>query len=632
MKRILVRLSMVAVFVLAAVAAQAQTCTTPEATMISPTPGSVLPLGNVTFSWCNASADYFVTVESIPGAHDIFFAFTGGAGGGAGQNFLTLPVVTLPSASCAPAPPIQCIPALGETIHFILDTVKMKTLIGTHDYTYTAAGGGTSTGVWNGGTGAWSNALNWTGGVPNGPVNVFIDKGNVAASAVTLDMNAAVSNLSIDADDSLTFNNATTLALNGTSVSNLGNIFINSTGNPTGISLGAGQSVSLGGAGKVTLSETINNGGAFIGGGSGSTLINADNTIQGAGQIGQGGGLALVNQAKGIISASKNFGLSVNGLGGVSNAGTMKAMAGRTLTLSSAVTNTGSIVTMATNSKVQVTGSINNLGKFTVGAGGLIALTGPFSNFSATTLTGGTYAVTGTLQFPNANVVTNAATLVLSGTASKIIDQASSDGLRNLATNASSGSLTLQSGRLLSTPGAFSNAGKVLVGVGSGFGAGSSYTQTGAAAKTTVDGALSAPAGMTISAGQLFGKGTINATVVSSGAITPGDSATLPGQLSISGTYTQSAVGGLNISIGGLTAGTQYDRLAVTNGVSLNGKLTVKLIKSFVPAIGNSFTIVTGSAVSGTFASVKGLSINSGEHFHVDYGATSVTLTVVAGP
>jgi hypothetical protein len=227
-------------------------------------------------------------------------------------------------------------------------------------------------------------------------------------------------------------------------------------------------------------------------------------------------------------------------------------------------------------------------------------------------------------------VVTNAANLVLSGTASKIIDQFSTNGLRNLATNTTAGSLTVQLGRTLTVPAAFSNAGKVVVGVGSGFGVGTSYKQT--AGRTTVDGALSAPGGMNVQAGMLFGKGTIQSTVTSSGSVTPSDSALLPGQLSIAGTYTQNALGSLNISIGGLTVGTQYDRLAVSNGVSLNGKLILKRINGFLPAIGNSFTILTGSARSGTFSTVTGLSINSGEHFQVNYLPTSVTVTVVSGP
>ena len=62
----------VAIFVVAALVAQAQTC--PTAQLTNPAPGSTLPGSTVTFSWCNASADYFLTVESVQGAHDIFNA------------------------------------------------------------------------------------------------------------------------------------------------------------------------------------------------------------------------------------------------------------------------------------------------------------------------------------------------------------------------------------------------------------------------------------------------------------------------------------------------------------------------------------------------------------------------------
>jgi Big-like domain-containing protein/FIMAH domain-containing protein len=135
-------LCVAAMFALTPTAAQAQTCAGPAAEIISPTPGSTLQAdgaGFVTFTWCNASADYFVIIETVPGAHDIFFAFTGGAGGGAGQNFLSLPIVSsLPNPSCASTPPIGCIPAQGETIIFTLDTVKSKQLLGSFQYTFTA--------------------------------------------------------------------------------------------------------------------------------------------------------------------------------------------------------------------------------------------------------------------------------------------------------------------------------------------------------------------------------------------------------------------------------------------------------------------------------------------------------------
>ncbi|MGB7621132.1 MAG: hypothetical protein WBN92_02175 [Terriglobia bacterium] len=103
------------------------------AQMITPTNGSTLPAGAVTFQWCNANADYFLTIESIVGAHDIFFAFVGGVGPGAGVVSITL------GPACATIPPIGCIPAKGETIHVVLDSVRSKTILSSFTYTYTAA-------------------------------------------------------------------------------------------------------------------------------------------------------------------------------------------------------------------------------------------------------------------------------------------------------------------------------------------------------------------------------------------------------------------------------------------------------------------------------------------------------------
>ena len=99
----------------------------------------------------------------------------------------------------------------------------------------------------------------------------------------------------------------------------------------------------------------------------------------------------------------------------------------------------------------------------------------------------------------------------------------------------------------------------------------------------------------------------------------------------MTGSYTQNSTGTLNISVAGSAAG-KFGELAVSNGVSLGGTLSIKLVNGFVPTIGENFTILTGSAVSEKFATVKGTSINSGEHFQVNYNAASVTLSVVSGP
>jgi len=316
----------------------------------------------------------------------------------------------------------------------------------------------------------------------------------------------------------------------------------------------------------------------------GGNLTNLNNTIQGAGQIGN-------------------------------------TQAG--------VTNKGKIVANQPTALIIDCAGFTNPGTLMVNKGSLMNINQAFSNFSGTTLTGGTYTVSGTLQFNGANIVNNAAHITLAGTASAIVDQAANDGLRNFATITKKGSLALHSAKTLVTPGDLSSAGRLTVGAGTNLKVTGGYTQT--AGTTTVDGTLTAPSGTTIQTGNVFGKGTIASTVVSSGSFTAGDSSTGTGKLSAS-TYTQNSSGSLNVQIGGLTVGKQYSQLAVANGASLNGTLNVTLINNFVPAIGNTFTILTGSAVSGTFATVNGLSINSGEHFTIKYNPTNVTLTVVSGP
>lgn len=128
MKNTTIKLCVAAVFVFAAAFAQAQACSGQLAQMISPTPGSVLPSGAVTFDWCNANADYFLTVEDVPGSHDFFFNIV------PKQTFITL------GPQCAPAPPYGCIPPNGETIHVALWTQIKGVWQGPNTYTYTAAG------------------------------------------------------------------------------------------------------------------------------------------------------------------------------------------------------------------------------------------------------------------------------------------------------------------------------------------------------------------------------------------------------------------------------------------------------------------------------------------------------------
>ena len=95
--------------------------------------------------------------------------------------------------------------------------------------------------------------------------------------------------------------------------------------------------------------------------------------------------------------------------------------------------------------------------------------------------------------------------------------------------------------------------------------------------------------------------------------------------------YTQSASGALIIDIRSLGTA-NHGQLTATEAVSLAGSLTVNLVDSYEPEIGDTFTIVTGTSITGAFDTSNGLVIGNGKQFNVIYNATDVTLEVVAGP
>ncbi|MCX6925680.1 MAG: hypothetical protein NT154_21085 [Verrucomicrobia bacterium] len=109
-----------------------------------------------------------------------------------------------------------------------------------------------------------------------------------------------------------------------------------------------------------------------------------------------------------------------------------------------------------------------------------------------------------------------------------------------------------------------------------------------------------------------------------SGNVTPGAAT---GTLTFVGTYNQTAVGQLNIEIGGLTAGSQYDRLAVSGNANLDGWLNVGLINDFMPAVSNSFRVLTCASLSGQFASYSGLVYYTNGAFSPSYLVNALDLT-----
>ena len=223
-------------------------------------------------------------------------------------------------------------------------------------------------------------------------------------------------------------------------------------------------------------------------------------------------------------------------------------------------------------------------------------LNGLTTNIGAFPGSNGTVAVSGTnAQWNNSGSVYVGGTFTAGGGqgALTISNSTSSVTVGNTLKTWSSGTITLSNGKLKATTlnisaGTFSQSGGQLVA-------------------TTVTGNLSRTAG----------------------TLTPGDTGAA-GLTSITGNYAQQTSATLAIELGGLTAGTQYDRLAATGTATLAGTLQVSLINSFMPGFGNTFQILTAtSGRSGTFGTQTLPALaNSNLEWLVNYGATSLTISV----
>ena len=150
---------------------------------------------------------------------------------------------------------------------------------------------------------------------------------------------------------------------------------------------------------------------------------------------------------------------------GITNAGTLSANQSAPLVIlptAAGLTNTGTISVSA--------GDTMQIG---TSAGGAL------TNFSGNTLTGGTYNLSGTLQFgaSGTTIATNAANITLNG-AGQMLDFGNNNILAGFNNNASTGIFKLASGASLTTTGgSFTNAGSFTVSTGTTFTVGGSQLQ-----------------------------------------------------------------------------------------------------------------------------------------------------------
>jgi hypothetical protein len=351
----------------------------------------------------------------------------------------------------------------------------------------------------------------------------------------------------------------------------------------------------------VTMSNNANN---YIAGGATTDTLTNQETIQGAGHIGNNR-MTLVNS--GTINANQSAGMIIQANGGFTNTGTLGVSSGVLM---------------------QVTG-------------------GPFINFSGSTLTGGTYNVGGTLKIDQlgttgGEIVTNAAKIILNGAGSSFVDSASKDALTNLSANTATGAFTVSGGRTFTTVGNFSNLGTLTVGSGSAF------TVTGALAQISgstlsggtfvLGGNLNVSSGinittnsstLTLQGGTIMSgatnalanlkKNTKSLTLASNANFTTAGNLTNSGNLTVNSGSTLSVTGTLtNLSAGTLTGGT-YTVGGTMQLASANGGITTN-------AANLTLTGTAAKIVDGTSNALAGFSNNTGT-FTL---ANAATLTTAA--
>ncbi len=403
-------------------------------------------------------------------------------------------------------------------------------------------------------------------------------------------LNAAGGVIQVNDSDGLVFDQASTYT-------NSGVIELNGSGPASGFStteLLLDGVVTLDGGGEVVLSNSSANVIQSFAGGD-DTLVNNDNWIHGAGQIGRNA-TTLVNH--GLISADRPVTAAAGtgvleidpGNGGMDNDGVMEATGGGTLRLRDGhYRNAGGEIRAAAGSTVDlVSGAVVEGGRLGSTGSGQIRVDANNVTFDAT----GGMVVDANVQVGSAGRLRvlggleNRGRIDVAGQGQLQVDgpvTLTGGGVVNLAAPDS---------RLVGYPG--SVPGDQLINVDN--------TITGSGTILFLD-------------------------LVNNGVISPGNS---PGTLTIQGAFTQGATGLLEIELAGTGAG-QFDILNISGNALLGGGLQVSLLDGFLPEIGDTFDFLLASAVDGTFdpASVF-FPTFSGRTFALEYGANFVRLTTVA--
>lgn len=243
-------------------------------------------------------------------------------------------------------------------------------------------------------TGNWQEDSTWAGGVaPTGTDNVVIDNSHV----VTISQNTITSgDITINFDGTLKIFNGNFLQVTGNTITNIGNINMDAVS--SGTTLKVDGTVTLTGGGTFSMSNSnLNLIRGVPGGILGDKLVNMNNKIQGAGNLGVNG-LEIDNQAAGVIEANQPTQLLIDpSTDGLTNTGIIRSIGTSTLKLNDGpYTNTNGIINANDNSKLFVgVGAIVREGIVNVNTNAELDLKGTIRDGTFTNTILGTITVSG---------------------------------------------------------------------------------------------------------------------------------------------------------------------------------------------------------------------------------------------
>ena len=352
-----------------------------------------------------------------------------------------------------------------------------------------------------------------------------------------------------------------------------------------------------------TISGPVTFAGAVLDFGGGTFNVTASSTLSGTTALFRGGTVNLagtynVTDGTTVSGATANFTGSVVNVGanpltissGTANFSNTEGTVTTTVLTLSGGTLTGSANLNVTGTLNWTSGTMSGVGVTTIGPSGVLNISGSATKWHFRTINNN-----GTTTWGGGNINTDAVFNNLAGATFDTQSDAIFVSWSGAPQFNNTGTFTKSAGAGVTTidiP--FNNSATTTVSSGT-LRLTRGYTQT-AGALLLKGGDLSSTQVLNLQGGLLGGSGTVTASVTNGGQVSPGAST---GVLTISGAYTQTAIGVLDIQIGGLETGTSFDQLNVTGAASLDGTLAVSLTSGFMPNGGNSFRVMTFASRSG---------------------------------